>query len=80
MAPTHSSLSDEEMRSRISVLISLGTPFENIIKTHPDRQPRVSSRLVAKRRNESGFKMLGAFAVGSPGGGFNDCEFRSEAL
>ena len=45
MAPTHSSLSDDEMRSRISVLVSLGIPFENI-KIYPDYQLHASSRLV----------------------------------
>ena len=60
MTLTDSGLSQKEMSLRVNVLMSLGVPMENI-KIHPDCQPHASSRVVAKRRIEWGFKTLGAF-------------------
>ena len=60
MAPTVNALTDEELDQRLAVLTALGLPLENI-KIHPDCQPESPPEVLAKRRVEWGFKILGAF-------------------
>ena len=60
MAPTGKALTDDELNQKLGILTALGLPLENI-KIHPDCQPQSPMDLLAKRRVEWGFKILGAF-------------------
>ena len=60
MAPFTRKISQRDLDVRLHALINMGIPIDNI-KVHPDYQSFVSS-VLAKRRIEWGFKILGAFA------------------
>ena len=64
MAPSSKRLSADELDRRIHVLnvlvLVLGAPTQSV-KVHPDCQSGAPSALVAKRKAEWGFKILGAY-------------------
>ena len=60
MAPLGRDISQRDLDVRIRALTNLGIPVDNV-KIHPDCQSFVSPSVLAKRRVEWGFKILGAF-------------------